>query len=50
MTEVQSMQGKTCNYVMGPYPLDVWGATGGKNSKDRYIYQNKWNINYFLLF
>ena len=33
MTEVQSLQGKTCNYVIDPYPLDVWGATGGKNSK-----------------
>ena len=34
MTEVQSIQSKGCNYSMDAYPLDVWGATGGKNSKD----------------
>ena len=36
LTEVRSIQGKPCNYVMEPYLLDVWGATGGKNSKDSY--------------
>ena len=34
MTEVQGIKTKTCNYNMDPYPLDVWGATGGKNSED----------------
>ena len=46
MTEVQSIQSNVkarCNYSMDPYPLDVWGATGGKNSKD--IWDVLWKKN-----
>ena len=40
MTEVRSMQdyrftGKRCKNVIDPYPLDVWGATGGKNNQNK---------------
>ena len=42
MTEVQGIKTKTCNYNMDPYPLDVWGATGGKNSEDI------WDVRFFF--
>ena len=32
---------------MEPYLLDVWGATGGKNSKDSYFKKMKFKLPYF---
>ena len=34
---------------MEPFPLDVWGATGGKNSKDSYFKKMKYKLCCFIL-